>query len=362
MRVLVATRVFPPDVRSSAATVMGELWERIRALHEAHLVAGYSTDVSLLPADAKAVRMDPEHNLRSRGAMELAVRRAVLTFRPDVIVAHGIEVPVDLAPTLGILTDPRAGEHIWGRVRGVRKKLYLRRVARMAVPIVPTEAARQRWADFGAPRDRLRVAWPGVDTAAFRPSEEASGEGARLKLLYAARIQPGKGQHVAIEAVKGLHPNVRAQVHLDLVGPVVDTTYMEGLRRRAADAPVSFHGDVSDLAERYREADIVLFPTVSEEVFGYSAVDGMACGKPVIFSKLGALQEVTAGIGVEVPPGDVKRLGEAVRTLVKDPSSRVDLGRRGRELVVERYSWDRAWERYAELLELAAEGGVQVQG
>ncbi|MCP4872003.1 MAG: glycosyltransferase family 4 protein [Proteobacteria bacterium] len=353
MKVLIATRVFPPDVRSGVATVMGELWSRIRQDYDARLVAGFWTDESLLPADAKAVRMDPDHMLKSRGAMELAVRRAALTFRPDVILAHGIEIPVDLAPTVGLLTDPRAGERLWGRVRGVRKKLYLRRIAKMAVPIVPTEAARQRWAGFGAAPDRLRVASPGVDTAAFRPQERVSTDGP-LRLLYAARIEPGKGQHVAIEAVKGLHPNVRDRVHLDLVGPVADTTYMDGLKRRAVDAPVSFHGDVSDLALRYRQADIVLFPTVMEEVFGYSAVDGMACGKPVVFSKIGAVREVTAGVGVEVPPGDVKRFGEAIRRLVKNPDECRELGRRGRELVVERYSWAAAWSRYRALLEEAA--------
>lgn len=353
MKVLIATRVFPPDVRSGAATVMGELWARSRQEYDARLVAGWWSDDSLLPADARRVRMDPDHILKSRAAMELAVRRVAMSFRPDVILAHGIEVPVDLAPTVGLLTDPRAGEQLWGRVRGVRKKLYLRRIAKMAIPIVPTEAARRRWADFGASPDQLRVAWPGVDTAAFRPLARVATDGP-LRLLYAARIEPGKGQHVAIEAVKGLHPTLRAQVHLDLVGPVADASYMDGLRRRAIDAPVAFHGDVSDLAARYRQADIVLFPTVMEEVFGYSAVDGMACGKPVVFSKLGALREVTDGVGVEVAPGDVKRFGEAIRRLVKDPDECRELGRRGRELVVERYGWDHAWARYRALLEEAA--------
>jgi len=353
LKVLIASRVFPPDVRSGVATLVGELWSRSRAEFDTRLVAGWSSDESLLPADATGVRMDRGHLLRSRAAMELAVRRAALTFRPDVILAHGIEVPVDLAPTVGLLTDPRASERLWGRVRGVRKTLYLRRVARMAAPIVPSEAARTRWSEFGAPPGSLRVAWPGVDTGALRPQERPPGDGP-LTLLYAARIEPGKGQHVAIEAVKGLHPSIRDRVHLELVGPVADATYMEGLRRRAVDAPVSFEGDVSDLPARYREADIVLFPTVMEEVFGYSAVDGMACGKPVIFSKLGALREVTDGIGIEVPPGDVKRFGEAIRRLVKSPEERLELGRRGRELVVERYTWDRAWARYRAILDEAA--------
>jgi glycosyltransferase involved in cell wall biosynthesis len=74
----------------------------------------------------------------------------------------------------------------------------------------------------------------------------------------------------------------------------------------------------------------------------------------VIFSKVSAVMEVTDGIGVAVPPGDPKRLGEAIRELVRSPDRRRELGRQGRELVVNRYSWDRAIERYEELIREAA--------
>jgi glycosyltransferase involved in cell wall biosynthesis len=126
------------------------------------------------------------------------------------------------------------------------------------------------------------------------------------------------------------------------------------LRRRAEGAPVSFHLDVPDLSHWVRRSDIVLFPTVTEEVFGYSAVDGMAAGKPVIFSQVSAVLEVTDGIGIPVAPGDPKRLGEAIRSLVREPDTRADLGRRGRELVLERYAWDKAFARYEALLIEAA--------
>jgi glycosyltransferase involved in cell wall biosynthesis len=284
--------------------------------------------------------------------MDLAVRREVARFRPDVLLAHGIEVPVELVPTVGLLTDPLSGAARWGRLRGVRQRLYRSRIEKMAVAVAPSAAACRRIEDLGVSAASLRVAWPGVDTAEFRPEEGVAET--PLRLLYVARMIPDKGQHVAIEAVKGLHDNIREQVHLDLVGPIEDSAYFTKLRRRAEGAPVAFHTEVADLASWYRRADIVLFPTVGEEVFGYSAVDGMAAGKPVIFSKVSAVLEVTDGIGVAVPPGDPKRLGEAIRELVRSPDRRRELGRRGRELVVERYAWDRAIERYEDLLTEAA--------
>jgi glycosyltransferase involved in cell wall biosynthesis len=354
VRILIASRVFSPDVISGAATLVKNLWERLRERHDVRLVVASHRDPSLLPPDARVVAVDPQRTLRGLVGMELAVRSEVGRWKPDVLLAHGIEIPVDLVPTVGLLTDPLAGEEKWGRLAGVRTRLIRSRIQKMAIAVAPSQAACRRIADLGIPERSLRVAWPGVDTVEFRP--EAGEHEAGLRLLYAARITPGKGQHVAIEAVKGLHDAIRSQVHLDLVGSVEDRAYLAKLRRRAEDAPVSFHTEVAELAPWYRRADIVLFPTVSEEVFGYSAVDGMASGKPVIFSSVAAVMEVTDGIGIAVPAGDPKRLGEAIRALVRDPDQRADLGRRGRELVLERYSWDKAVERYEALLKEAAGG------
>ena len=41
--------------------------------------------------------------------------------------------------------------------------------------------------------------------------------------------------------------------------------------------------DVEDIVPWYQGADVVLFPTLMEEGFGFTAVEGMACGKPVIY-------------------------------------------------------------------------------
>ena len=171
MRILVASRVFPPDVFSGASTVVWNIWERLREEHDVRLVCGWQYDASLLPRGARGVRIDGQHRLRSRAAMDLAVRREARSFRPDVVLAHGLEVPVDLAPTVGLLTDPGDDSGSWGRLGVARRKLVRSRIEKMAIPVVPTEAARTRWIEFGVRADRLRVAWPGVDTSLFSPDE-----------------------------------------------------------------------------------------------------------------------------------------------------------------------------------------------
>jgi len=347
-----ASRVVDPDRRSGAATLVRALHDHLDSQHEVRLVAGVWGDPTLLPARSVAVRFNPGQALRNRLRLDARVRLEALRFRPDLVVGYGVEVPGGLAPTLGLLDDPwRAGAD-WGRARGVRQAWVRRRIQAVDLPVAPSASCIQRYEDFGVRGTRIRVAWPGVDTARFcpDPAQEAMPSEGPIRLLYAARMIPGKGQHVAIEALKGLHANVRDRLHLDLVGPASDPAYVTQLKRRAVDAPVTLHHDVAELAPWYRRAHIVLFPTTMEEVFGYSAVDGIACGKPVIHSRFRALDEVLDGVGVSVPAGDVGRLGEAIRALVRDPDRAADLGRRGRELALKRYSWTQAFARYDQLI------------
>ncbi len=359
VRILIASRTFPPDAYGSASTVLHHLWQRLRREHEVELVCGWTRDPSLLPSAAKAVEIQAFGPLQSRFRLDLAVRKAALLFRPEVVLAHGTEVPTSLRPTVTLLADPFSSSRDWNRLQAVRDKVVRDRIQAARIALAPSEAARKQLEDNGVRHSRLRVAWPGVDTTRFLPDPSVpplprSAADGPIRLLYAARMIPGKGQHVAIEAVKGLPARLRRRVVLDLVGPAVDSGYLSGLKRRAADAPVDFHLQVPDLVPWYRKAHIVLFPTTIDEVFGYSAVDGMACGKPVIFSRCAALVEVTGGVGVGVGPGDVKQLSDAIRALIREPDRCEALGEEGRKLVVERYSWERAEKRYIDALEEAA--------
>ncbi len=355
MRVLLATRAFPPDQRGSAPTLLFELWDRLREQHDVRLVSGWRHDPSLLPGDAVAVYRPAERSLKARGAMEVAVRRTARRFRPDVVLAWGMEVPTDLAPTVGLLGDPFAGEPAWGRLAPLRRRLWKQRVAAMARAVVPTEAARSRLARFGVDASRVSVCWPGLDAARLcpDPSVEPVPREGPLRIVYAARMMSGKAQHVAIEAIKGLSPRLRDRVVLDLIGPAVDPDYVANLERRAAGTPVVFHHDVPDVAPMLRRSHLAVFPTTIEEPFGFAALEAMACGKPVVHSRSAALSELTGDLGVAVPAGDVKQLGMAIRNLLRDPPRVAELGRRGRELVVQRYAWSAAADRYLRLLEEA---------
>ena len=101
---------------------------------------------------------------------------------------------------------------------------------------------------------------------------------------------------------------------------------------------------------------MILFPTMMEEGFGYTAVEGLACGKPVVHFRCPAVGEAVAGHAVAVPAGDADAMAGAMLELMRDPQRRQTLGREGRLHVEEHYSWPAIWSRYEQLLLEMASG------
>ncbi len=189
----------------------------------------------------------------------------------------------------------------------------------------------------------------GVDEDFFRPSPTPpSGEG--LTVGYAGRFVPQKGLPDLLEAASGL-----SWVRLLLVGGGV----MEAeLRRRAGQSDlrgrVEFAGRVpsSVLPDLYRRMDVFVLPSRTtptwKEQFGRVLVEAMACGIPVIGSDCGEIPHVIGGAGLVYPEGDVAALRAALERL-RDPALRAELGRRGRERVLDHFTQKRVAQAYLEV-------------
>jgi rhamnosyl/mannosyltransferase len=185
----------------------------------------------------------------------------------------------------------------------------------------------------------------GFDLSRFLAPAPRAAEIARQysgRLIFAAgRHVSYKGFHVLIEAMAGLPQDV--QLLLGGSGPLT-----AGLRQQAQDLKVAdrvhFLGFVpdADLPAHYQAAEIFCLPSVTQaEAFGIVQVEAMACGKPVLSTRLNNGVDFVnedGRTGLTVTPGDSAALREAILRLLGDKELAALLGRQGRAKALEQYS------------------------
>ena len=104
--------------------------------------------------------------------------------------------------------------------------------------------------------------------------------------------------------------------------------------------------DERDLNAIYNMCDVFLMPTRTDEMFGMAAAEAQACGKPLVCSSQGGLQEAASErSAVFVPPGDSHALARAVIDLLRDDHRRRELGECAREHV-RQFSWPVVTDAY----------------
>lgn len=119
--------------------------------------------------------------------------------------------------------------------------------------------------------------------------------------------------------------------------------------RLGVDTDVRFLGQLNGVADVMRAADLFLLPSSSES-FGLVALEAMACGVPVVASRVGGLPEVVVHeeTGMLLPPDDTDSMVEQAVAILTHP----DLHRRLRAGAIERaqqFTADRVVPRYEAL-------------
>jgi D-inositol-3-phosphate glycosyltransferase len=225
----------------------------------------------------------------------------------------------------------------------------------------PLEKAQMIWL-YGADPAKIEVIPCGVDLQLFHPLPQAEAK-AHLDhelpkdhkmVLFVGRIEPLKGIDVLLKAVAlvlGEHHELRDGICLCIVGgePDADPANMnremarlhEMRERLGISDVVTFLGkrEQQALPYHYSAAEVCVVPSHYES-FGMVALEAMACGTPVIASRVGGLTfTVQDGrTGFLVPSDDPEALARKLALLLSDAQLRRDMGLRASELS-RRYGW-----------------------
>ena len=104
------------------------------------------------------------------------------------------------------------------------------------------------------------------------------------------------------------------------------------LERMTGDGSVVKIGHVPDevLAGLYRRANVFVFPSLAEG-FGLPVAEAMACGTPVVTSRISSMPEVAGDAALLVDPEDVGEIADAIARLLNDQNLRRRFRDRGLE-------------------------------
>lgn len=370
MRVLLLSREYPPHVYGGAGVVVDHL-SRALARHAAVEVRCFGD---------QAVAGPP---LRVRGYAPWER----LAGGPEVAYAPALEA---LSVGLAMARDPVAADvvhtHTWyvglgGMLTQAIHDLPLVVTLHSLEPLRPWKAdqlgtgyAVSTWAErlaveraerviavsaqmradilshFQVAPERVVVIHNGVDADAFRRTEArevlARHQVREPYVLFVGRISEQKGIFQLLEAARAL-PD---EVSLVLCASSPDTPELAArLQAAVAGRPrvqwINAMLPVSEVVQLYSHAAVFACPSIYEP-FGLINLEAMACGTPVVASRVGGIPEVVVDgeTGWLVPPGDPAALAEALRVSLADPTRARRMGEAGRRRVEAHFSWDRIAE------------------
>jgi len=262
------------------------------------------------------------------------------------LVISALAVAISRRPLIWHLRDILTEEH-FGRVNRRIAIFLANRFARSVIANSEATAAAYVASGGTAP---LQVVYNGIDAAPFDAIDRLQ---ARLKLRSEigvsggtvvgvfSRFAPWKGQHVIVEACKGMR-----DVHVVFCGGSLfgELAYEQAVRARAASLGLldrcHFLGFRSDVPLVMKGVDIIAHVSISPEPFGRVIVEGMLAELPVIATRGGGASEIIEDrkTGVLVPPGDAVALRNALADIIEEPKLAREIALRGAAFAKGRFS------------------------
>jgi glycosyltransferase involved in cell wall biosynthesis len=191
--------------------------------------------------------------------------------------------------------------------------------------------------------------YPGVDETQMPfngPLEPVNGRA----VLFVGRLAPEKNIHHLIKAWRQLPKDV--VLHIAGSGPLLGE-----LQQLSADLPnVIFHGYVSDnrLWALFRSAKMLVCPTQFEG-FGMPPMQALYFQKPCLVSDLPIFRSIYGDHIDYFPIGDVEALAEGVLRILENQDYAQAQGKRGRNFVLDNFTWQVAAETIEQQLQAASD-------
>jgi len=308
-------------------------WENLYASNVVKVVE--KNDLNLIHA----------HFAYPEGLVGLLAKRR--TGKPLVVTVHGYDILVEPSIGYGIRLD-------------LRLDSIVRKVLNEADAIITASKATFNESNkIVENTEKVYLIPNGVDIKRFNPSLDGSyikrrwGISDHVKVVFTLRAhRPTYGIEYLLRAAPLLKRN---DVIFVIGGDGSLRPYHE---RLAIDLGIKektiFTGKISrsEVPHYYAMSDIVVVPSL-QEAFGLVVSEALACGKPVIGTKVGGIpdQIIDGHNGLLVKPKDPKEIAEKLLWLLEHPDKAKQMGMDGRRIVEENFNLEKRIDRIIEVYE-----------
>lgn len=316
----------------------------------------------------------PNLKRRLSGVTATVVRLIPVQARMIAIAATGPGLPASLPhiPLLKAVFMPRDRWRVWHARRNTEMLLglLLVRILRRRYRLLFTSASQRRHSGYTkwliAQMDALiatsakgaaylehpaQVIHHGIDTDGFAPPADRAVLRARLGLPETdlligcyGRIRAQKGTGDFVQAMIALLPS-RPNATALVMGRATEKhqTYLTDLKRQVEAAGLTgrirFLPEVTvdQMADWYGALDLYVAPQ-RWEGFGLTPLEAMACGVPVVATRVGAFEElIVPQAGTLIPPQDGTEMQRAVAHWLDDPAALANAGQAARAHAVQHH-------------------------
>jgi N-acetyl-alpha-D-glucosaminyl L-malate synthase BshA len=201
-------------------------------------------------------------------------------------------------------------------------------------------------------KNKIKTVYNFINPIFFNPGlKEEAPKRDKTVIIHASNLRAVKRPLDVIGIFHGIYRYLGDSVELRVVGEgPLQYDMVEEAERLGIEKSVIFEGVVSDIGRAIASADMLLLPS-QQESFGLVALEAMACGVPVIASRVGGLPEVIddGRSGFLFPVGDIDGAVEKSVRLLKNKTLYDSVCKEALKDATEKFDMNKIIDQYEEL-------------
>ncbi|MEO6980248.1 MAG: glycosyltransferase family 4 protein, partial [Mucilaginibacter sp.] len=207
---------------------------------------------------------------------------------------------------------------------------YLNYYAYVDYFVCPSIFQLEKYKQFNFFNDKLVQIYHGYDYAEIEKAKLTQTQTTERYIVFVGRLERIKGAHTLLKAIRSF-----PQIKLKIIGDGTQEAELLAFKNEYRLDNVDFLGKKTkaEVLQLVKGADFLICPSECYEVLGFTVVEAMALGKPVIGAAIGGIPELVINnyTGLLFEPGNAAQLSERIQLLYDNESLVTEMGKNALE-------------------------------